>query len=370
MFGRISVAQKNLFHEKGRLLISVAGVTFAVFLILILVGLYRGWSETLSKYIYTVGADVWVMQKGSIDMSHSISLLPNATQEQLESVTGVETVYSLVGNRIMVEINGDEVTTRVIGFDTANNIGGPFDLIEGSGTVKQGEIVIDRMLQKNQNVQLGDTLKLNQRDFTVTGIVEGGPLFQQSYISMDEARDIFHMNDLSNFFLVFLKDRAAIENVMQRIEEQNAGLDAQTEEEFATNNEKEIMDKFLPIIGVLVFIGFIVGVVIISLTIYTATIEKTREYGVLKAIGARNGYLYRIVLMQSGITGALGFALGVGLTLVGGNFINDIEPLFVTLIQWQDVLWIGGLTIAMIIVASYIPVRKVLRIDPAIVFKA
>lgn len=367
---KISLARKNLFHEKARLIISVCGVTFSVFLILILLALYRGWSETLSEYVYSVNAQVWVMQKGSIDMSHSISLLPNQIGEQLKSIEGVEQVHYLVGNRIVFKLNGEEVSTRVIGFDTVDQVGKPTNMIEGQAIPQSGEIVIDQIVHKNHGVDIGDSIDLNGSSFRVVGIASGGPLFQQSYVRIEDARALFHLEEISNFFVVSMNTGDDVEAVMQRIENQIQGVDAQTRAEFAENNEREIMDKFLPIILVLVFIGFIVGVVIISLTIYTATIEKMREYGVLKAIGAPNRYLYRVVLTQSAISGALGYALGAVLTYFGGDVIKEIEPMFATLVKWQDILAVAFMTLAMILLAAYIPLRRMMKIDPAIVFKA
>ncbi|MBI2415756.1 MAG: ABC transporter permease [Candidatus Kerfeldbacteria bacterium] len=367
---KISLAQKNLFHEPARLLISVSGVTFAVFLIMILLGLYRGWSETLSEYIHNVDAQVWVMQQGSIDMSHSISLLPNQTADQLKQIKGVEAVHYLIGNRIVITLHDDEVSTRVIGFDTTDQIGKPVSIVAGEAIPAEGEIVIDQLVHDNHDVNIGDTIDLNSTPFTVIGISAGGPLFQQSYIRIEDARALFHMEDVSNFFVVSIAEEQTTTTVMNRIEDTIPGVDAQTEAEFAENNEREIMDKFLPIILVLVCIGFIVGVVIISLTIYTATIEKIREYGVLKAIGAPNFYLYRVVLTQSSIAGGIGFILGTGLTYFGSDVIKKFEPLFVTLVKWQDVVVVAGMTLAMIILAAYIPLRRMIKIDPAIVFKA
>lgn len=366
---KISLAQKNLFHEPIRLLISVSGVTFAVFLILILLALYRGWSETLSEYIYNVNADIWVMQAGAIDMSHSISLLPNATLNQLQEVEGVATVEGLVGNRVMLDLDSGELTTRVMGFNTETNVGGPADMIEGKNIPAAGEIIIDQIVQKDHAIDVGEIMTIKDTAFTVVGIASGGPLFQQSYITQEDARTLFQLQDYTNFFVVTVAETATVNEAIQQIEDSVPGVDAQTEEEFATNNEKEIMDKFLPIILVLVFIGFVVGVVIISLTIYTATIEKIREYGVLKAIGAPNHYLYRVVLTQSSIAGGIGFVLGTILTSVGSDVIQNFEPLFATLVKWQDVLLVAGLTLVMILLAAYIPLRRMMSIDPAIVFK-
>lgn len=367
---RISLARKNIFHEPIRLLISVGGVTFAIFLILVLLALYRGWSETLSQYIYNVDADIWVMQEGAIDMSHSISLMPNATRDQLLAVEGVTSAEGLVGNRVMLDLDTGELTSRVMGFNTATDVGGPADMIAGQRIPQSGEIIIDQIVRTNHGLDIGDTMTIKDTDFTIIGIAAGGPLFQQSYITQDDARSLFQLHDYTNFFVVSVTDGQNVNAIMQRIEDTVPGVDAQSEVEFATNNEKEIMDKFLPIILVLVFIGFIVGVVIISLTIYTATIEKIREYGVLKAIGASNGYLYRVVLIQSCIAGSIGFGLGTVLTFVGSDVIQKLEPLFVTLLKWEDVASVAGMTVVMIVLATYIPVRRIFHIDPAIVFKA
>ncbi|EKD76017.1 MAG: hypothetical protein ACD_43C00251G0001 [uncultured bacterium] len=366
----ISLARKNLFHEPSRFLISISGVAFAIFLMLVLLALYRGWSETLSKYIYNVDADIWVMQAGSIDMSHSISLLPNTIGDQLRVVSGVKTVDPLVVNRVSLKLDGEDVTTRIIGFDTISDIGKPVDVISGQAVPATGEIIIDEIVHKDHGLDIGEQLTIQDNAFTVVGIASGGPLFQQSYITQTDARALFHLEAVTNFFVVSINSGENIDSVISRIEAGVSGVDARTEEEFATNNEKEIMDKFLPIILVLVFIGFIVGVVIISLTIYTATLEKAREYGVLKALGAPNSYLYRVVLTQSSLAGIGGFIVGVALTYFGSDIIKGIEPLFVTLIKWQDVVAVAGLTVIMIIFAAYIPLRRLMKIDPAIVFKA
>jgi putative ABC transport system permease protein len=116
-------------------------------------------------------------------------------------------------------------------------------------------------------------------------------------------------------------------------------------------------------------VAFIVGLAVAGLTIYTATVEKSREYGILKAEGFTNPFLYRVVFEQSMITGFLGFAIGAGLTLLIAPFAQDAVPQFVVYVRWQDILGIAGATILMALFAAYIPVRRIARIDPVTVFK-
>lgn len=366
---KISIARKNLFHEKTRFFISVGGIAFAVMLILVLLGLYRGWNEKTAEYANKVEADIWVVQNGVKDMSHSVSLLPNSYREQIAEIDGIQAVNMVLGRRVIFKLDGEEVTTTIIGFNTESGVGGPYSLLEGTGKPQEGEIVIDKILAQEHNLKLGDTLSLLENKYTITGISESGAFFQFSFISFEDARVLFKMNDLFNYVLVSLDENADQEQVIQDIESKLSNVDAQTKKEFANNSKKEITEIFLPIIFVLVFICFVVGLMIISLTIYTATVEKSREYGVIKAIGARNWQLYRTIFEQSVITGIFGYGIGTGLTYAISYLAEKFEPMFVTYVVWQDLLLVLGIVVTMVIVAAYVPIRRVVGIDPAIVFK-
>jgi len=366
---KISIARKNLFHEKTRFMISVGGIAFAVMLILILLGLYRGWNEKTAEYANKTNADIWVVQNGVKDMSHSVSLLPNPYKEQIEAIDGVKSVDTVLGRRVIFKLNGEEITTTIIGFNIDSGIGGPYSLLEGNMKPQKGEVVIDTVLAGDHNLKIGDTLTLLERDYKVVGISESGAFFQFTFLSFEEARDLFKMNDLFNYALVSIDDSADVNRILQDIESGLSGVDAQTRKEFTENSKKEITEIFLPIIFVLVLICFVVGLMIISLTIYTATVEKSREYGVIKAIGAKNWQLYRTIFEQSTITGIFGFAIGVGITYAISLGVEKLEPMFVTYIVWEDLLLVAGIVLLMVITAAYIPIRKVVRIDPAVVFK-
>jgi len=116
-------------------------------------------------------------------------------------------------------------------------------------------------------------------------------------------------------------------------------------------------------------VAFVVGLAVAGLTIYTATVEKSREYGILKAEGFTNSFLYRVVFEQSLITGFLGFMLGAGLTLLVAPIAQDTVPQFVVFVRWQDILGIAGVTLLMALIAAYIPIRRMASIDPVTVFK-
>lgn len=365
----VSIARKNLFQDKGRFLISVGGVAFAVLLILILQGLYQGWNEKITVYIDSVDTDLWVVQKGTQDMFHTPSSIPEHYQDKITQIEGIKSVNKLYILRTMVEIGGEKKMTLTIGFDKDSGIGGPAEMVEGSPTPSGSEIIIDKVFAKNQNLKIGDEIEIVSQKEKIVGIASGGDIAfaQIAYVNMDEAKKLLGFENVVSYFLVKVdKDLNAVK---KEIENKIEGVDALLVPEFAKNNKKIILDSFLPVLAVLVIIGFVIGVVVIGLTIYTLTQEKTREYGILKAIGASNKKLYLIVFQQSLISGVIGFLAGVGLSYLVAFLVEENIPEFVITFKWIDFSWVFGTAILMGIVASYIPIKKMEGIDPAIVFK-
>ena len=117
-------------------------------------------------------------------------------------------------------------------------------------------------------------------------------------------------------------------------------------------------------------IGFLIGGAVIALTTYTATIEKSRDYGVLKALGASGGFVYRIVVEQSLIVGTAGAVLGVGMATLAAGWIEGLVPEFVTDLRPLDAAGVLVVAVVVSVVAAWVPARRIDRIDPAVVFRA
>jgi len=155
-----------------------------------------------------------------------------------------------------------------------------------------------------------------------------------------------------------------------QLESAQPGIVAITGEDFAEATRERVLGDVIPILLVVLVLAFIVGLAVAGLTIYTATVEKSREFGILKAVGFTNAHLYRLVFEQSFVTAIFGFAVGMGLTLVATLFATDFVPQFVLLVRWQDVFIVAGATVLMALLAGYVPVRRLAAIDPTSVFKA
>lgn len=365
------LAVKNLVQEKTRLLISVGGVAFSVLLIMSIQGLYQGWSNKIGEYIRTVPADYWITQTGATDMFHTPSVLPLTVRDFLSGVDGVASAKPFSGRRVAFAHNGKDINLYVIADDTENNVGAPARVVEGKAVPDKGEIIIDRVVGRSQDIRIGDTIPVAGRTLKVAGYSEGGYIlsFSFAFTTKEDAERILQLPGATNFFLVTVKDGTDAGAVASRIEADPA-VDAITKDRFVENNTNIVRDTFLPIILVLLLIGIAVGMTVIGLTIFTSTIEKAREYGVLKAIGVSNRQLYTVVIEQAITAAVLGYLVGAGLALAVSGAAGIYVPEFITEIRWLDAVWILAVTLVMAVVASLLPVRRLSRIDPAEVFRA
>ncbi len=129
-------------------------------------------------------------------------------------------------------------------------------------------------------------------------------------------------------------------------------------------------EGFLPVVAVLIVVAFIVGLALIALTVYTMTVERVRDYGVLKAVGASSRQLFSVVLRQSLLIALAGYVTGSVLALLAGNLIESEIPEFATLYRWQDLTIVFAAALVMSVLAAAVPIRRVARVDPATVFRA
>jgi putative ABC transport system permease protein len=371
------VARKNLFSEKTRLAISIGGVALSVFLIGILLSLYRGWDQQVGSFVEQVPGDLWVASDGTTDFAAAASILPQGLGRTLQIAPDVETVSPLIVRPMEVYRSQDEKTNtfdlQLVGYDPKIAIGGPLRIIEGKSPPGQDEIIVDEQMHKRHNVNIGDKLVRGTKTLTVVGYSGGGDFVytQIGFVTIDTAIDFLSLDPPSQrtFFVLKLKDGADIDSDAARMEFAIPGVKFIKGKDFAHETRKRILGNILPILIVVLIVAFIVGLAVAGLTIYTATIEKSREYGILKAEGFTNPYLYRVVFEQSLVTGALGFLVGAGLTLFVAPFAQDSVPQFVVFVRWQDILAIAGTTLLMSLLAAYIPIRRLTSIDPVSVFK-
>ena len=371
----LTLARRNLLKEKTRLAISVGGVAFAVVLIVLLRGLYLAYETKVADYYESMHVGAWVLQRGSADLAFSYSRLPRSMADRLRHIYGVADVIPYSSRHIGFRLDGKDVTMKIAAFDPARRGSGPGPLAMKSGTrqIDDDEIIIDEVFARRHGVSLGDTLDIKDEKLRVAGISKGGDMvvFQYGFVTRHRARSLLESKDVVTAFLLVYDDDAPQGFVEDQVGAMSDGaVMVKSLPEMVTANQRVINEGFLPVLGVLLTIGFCVGVAVIGLTIYSAVLEHRRDYGILKAVGARTGQMLLVVAVQALVSAMAGYAVGVGVSLLAARGAELWVPQFITSIQPRDLALVGVAAVCMGLIAAVIPLGKIAKVDPAVVFRA
>jgi putative ABC transport system permease protein len=363
----VPVARRNLFAERGRFAMSVAGVAFAVLLILIVLSLYRGWSNTGSVYVQLPGS-VWIAQQGTSDPFHSTSLLPADAAVVLRALPQVRAVLPVYARHLAVPAqHGARPDVYAMAITRPPHL----TARESVFFPRPGHMIIDRILAGEVGVHVGGRLDLFGHRLVVDRLLAGGnKLVQFAFLNAADGKTLLGEPGRASYFVLVTTPSANLATIARDTARAVPGSEAHTSGDFAASFSRLVSSGFLAVVEVLVGIGIVVGGAVVALTTYTATLEKARDYGVLKAIGASDGFLYRIVVTQSLIVGLAGAVLGIAASVTAAHLITRSVPEFVTDLRSLDAAAVFGGAVATSILASFVPVRKLNRIDPGMVFRA
>lgn len=364
----MSLGRRNLFQDKTRFALSVAGVALAVMLVLVLNGLLGGVYRQISAYLDNAPGSVVVAQKGVENLLGVNSLLPPGTAGEVRGVEGVSEVTPILSQYIIPELHGEKLFTYLVGYDPALG-GGPWSVAEGRQPRADDEAVFDRVLADQHDVEIGDRIQLMGRRFTVVGLSEGTASWMTNFVFVRKSamESLVRAPGATSFLLVKPEGGTTAGELRDRLDGL-PGIEVLLKSK-VMDNDLELFGSFSAPLQLMAAIAFFVGVLVVGLVIYTATVERQKEYGVLKAVGARNGVLYRVVTVQALIAAGVGSVLGVGLAFGAAQLIAAVRPQFLVAIEPVDVVWalLAGLLMALF--AALFPARTVARLAPAEVFR-
>ncbi|NOY98437.1 MAG: ABC transporter permease [Chloroflexi bacterium] len=367
----VPLARRNIFHEKGKLALSVAGVAASLALILLLMGFKEGLYATLTAYVDNIGADLIVAQSGVQGMFSSNSALALDIHDAAAAAGGAEQAGHIIISDIIFTRGETKTPVLLVGYDPQTTFGSPWEIGAGRGVERAGEILLDTYLAQRSDIALGDRVDVLGRDFTVVGLTRGTSSWMSPYIflSLDDAEAALGLSGIVSYHLLRLPEGVDPQEAAKAVEAAVPGVDAMTPDEIASADRRVLANIMDTPINVMLFIGVIIGIAVMSLTAYTAVADQMREYGVLKAIGASRARLMRLVAAETLIRAGLGYLLGTGLSLLTAALIMARWPQFSILIRPETILQAGGLTLLMSLVAALLPIRRLDQIDPLLVFK-
>ncbi len=380
------IALKMLFGDRGKYIAMVVGVSFAALIMTqqpaILVGLL---SRTYSFIKDISLPDIWVMEQG-VQYAEEHKPIRDTELNKIRGVSGVAWAVPLYKSIMSAKMpDGLSKTIDVTGLDDSTLIGAPFRILQGklSDFKRADAIFVDYEAAQSRlrikvspdvtrPLAVGDTLEINDKRAVVVGYIKATRNFvlqPQIYTTYSNALSYSAPGRRKlNYVLVKVKDGQNLQNICQKIETKTA-LKAYTASEFGDVSLNYWMKNTgIPInFGISVLLGFIVGAAIAGQTFFSFVQENIKHYAALKAMGLRSGLLAKMVMLQALVVGLVGYGIGVGLaTLFGLKFRDSVLAFYMPPIL---LFYSGAGVLVIIVVAAAIGIRRVINVDPSIVFR-
>jgi len=370
------LAERNLFHDRVRLAVTLTGVVFAVVLIVVQLGLYVGFSRTTTALVDHSRADLWVVAKNVPYIEQGIPFSERKVYTVRATPGVAEAQNYIVRFSRWKRADGQEESIQVIGVNPESTMGQAWNIVAGrrEDLKVDDSVIVDRIYFSKLGVAgLGDTAEILGRRTRVVGLTQGIRSFTTSaYVFTNYRNALDYANlrdDQTMFILVKALPGVNVEDLRQRLQTRLEGVDVVTRQQFSDMTRHYWLFTTGAGMAVLMaaVLGLLVGVVVVAQTIYSSTMDHIREFGTLKAMGATNGYIYRIIMKQAVIAAVIGYGLGISLSILvvhesskgGANIV----------LPWELGVGMLGVTIVMCVAAAFVSINKVTKIDPAMVFR-
>jgi putative ABC transport system permease protein len=374
----VDLALKTLLHDRTRFAITVAGVAFAVLLVLFQVGLFLGLLDNASVTIEHIDADLWVTSRHTpnVDFSHAFA---ESRVDRVRSVAGVARADNLIVSFLNIDLpSGTQEGILAYGLEDFSRWGIPWGMWEGelSDLRRGGYLFLDASAERRFGpFRPGDYREVNRRRLRIIGRTRDAKSFTTTPVAFINYRLVQELNAQTlrgntTYILVKLAPGVDEQAVADEIRRRLPFNDVHTRKEWARLSRRYwVANTGLGFnLFITVFLGCLVGVVVVAQTLYTSTMEHLKEFGTVKAIGGTNGDIYSILIRQAVVAALIGYVLGAvpallmrpGVARSGLKLI--LEP------QFLAVVLVG--TIVLCVAASVLSFSKVAHIDPDLVFRS
>ena len=370
------LAQRNLFHDKVRLTVTLTGIVFSVVLIVVQLGLFLGFTTATSNLIDHSGADLWITSKNVPYVEQGVAFSERKLN-QVRAVRGVADAQKLITRWTQWKRHdGGQDSVQIVGINVDDPMERPWNLVQGrvEDLKSPDAVILDELYKQKLGVTgMGEVFEIGGHRARVVGFTRGIRSFTTSpyvFTTFKNAQNYTGLReDQTMFILVKVAPAASLEQVRRDLLNNVKDVEVFKTSEFSRMTTFYWM--FTTGAGVAVLIaavlGLVVGFVVVAQTIYATTVDHIREFGTLKAMGAPNSYVYKVIMKQAAIAAVLGYVLGmiVSVFVVHGSQKGGAAILMPT----SMAVGMFFLTLLMCVGAALVSINKVTRLDPAMVFK-
>jgi putative ABC transport system permease protein len=354
----------NVFHRKTKTGISVFSVGIEVALVLVMVGLVHGNIREAADRVANVGAEILFQAPDSSPFFVlNTGVLPVKLREEIYRVDGIEVVAPVLLGRV-TRMKGVLKIVAVFGIEpeSYNSIGTGIQIVQGRGLEQPDDLVVDTVLAASDEIRVGDSLRLLNHDFQVSGICKAGA-GARMYVRIETLGQTTAQSGRASFFFIKLPESVDISKVATVLETTFEGYRITALEGlFETMRESAFgLREFIRVVSA---VAVLVSFLVILLAMYTTVVERTREIGILKALGASRFYIARQVLAESLILCSLGVLLGFGLFFLGKRWIYFVYPTLTVALDPQWFIIAAALGVIGGLVGALYPALRAALLDP------
>lgn len=310
---------RNLLHRPMRTLIGAMGVAVEVALVILIVGLTSGLLTETAKRIEGIGADIMLQPPAaSIIINFSGSPMPTKIGEKVAELKYVKAVAPAL---LQFNSSGTVETIWGIDKDSFDTVSGGFVFLAGHNMEVPDDMLVDDWAAKAKNLKAGDTYNVFNHDWHIAGIVEHGK-GSRIFVPLATLQGLVAARDKASIFFVKCTRPEHTDDVMDEMRSLLPGYTVRPLKDMLSIMTSTNIPGLNSFINAMIALAVCIGLLVIFLTMYTSVIERTRDIGVLKSLGANHWFVIRSLLSESAALCVLGVAAGVGLSyLVRAGFL-------------------------------------------------
>ncbi len=353
----------NLVHRPIRSLISIVAIALEVALILLIAGLCYGILNDSKNRTAGIGADVIVQPPGSSFLAGiSGAPVPVKVADILRRLPHIQVVSPVIWQ---LSTGGALEVIDGIDLPSFEALGGPFQYVQGGPFKGPDDMLVDNYIAEQKHVNVGDTMEVLNHNFRVVGIVENGR-GARKFLPIAALQDLIGAKDKASVFYLKLDDPANADAVVSEIKSQ-PGMEKYSvlsTPDYLSMMTPSRLPGFRPFIGVVIGVSLIIGFLVIFQSMYAAVMERTREIGILKAMGASKSYIVNAILRETGLLAVAGIVLGLGFSLAASWGIRHRFPLVQVVVTGDWVLRSMLVAVLGAIAGALYPAFKAAGKDP------
>jgi putative ABC transport system permease protein len=329
-------------------------------LILLVVGLTHGMlSESASRTVGVVAEIMVQPQNTSFLMGLSGTPMPEQIADRIAEVPGVRAVAP-----IATQVSSDGGVTIIYGIDPErfNAVSGGFQFLEGGPMQARDEVLVDDIHAQARNLRAGQTVEMLNQTFRLAGIVEHGK-GARIFMNIDMLQELIGAPGRASLFFVKVDSPSDTAPVLGRLRELLPNYQLRDMQEYITLMSASNIPGLNNFITVMIALAVAIGLLVIFITMYSTIVERTREIGILKAMGASKSYIVGVVLRETAVLTVLGIVAGIALAFGLRSLTHVVFPTLPILLTAEWMVRAGLIALGASLVGATYPAFRASKLD-------